>query len=164
MKRVIWQMLDGSIRITIPCSPIGQNESENDYLERVAARCNPGDGAIRVADIPTNEIPSDREFRDAWIWNGQIEHDLVKAGQIHLDRIRVKRDAALERLDVEFIKALELGDEAKITEIKVMKQALRDLPQEILPDIQACKSIDEIKAIQPNIFMSETGLVLLTLK
>jgi hypothetical protein len=109
MKRIIWQMPDGSISITVPCSPVREGESEQEYLDRVASRCKPV-GATRIADVEKSEIPSDRDFRNAWCWNGKVDHDITKAAEIHLNRIRVERNARLQELDIEYFKASEAGD------------------------------------------------------
>ena len=50
-----------------------------------------------------------------------------KAKQIHKDKIREVRNPLLEQKDVEFMKALEVGDSAKVAEVTTEKQVLRDV-------------------------------------
>jgi hypothetical protein len=52
--------------------------------------------------------------------------NVEKAKQIHKDKIRQVRNPLLEKKDVEYIRALEVGDSVKVAEIATEKQALRD--------------------------------------
>ena len=49
-----------------------------------------------------------------------------KAKEIHKDKIREVRNPLLEKKDVEYIRAQEVGDTEKVAEIVAEKQALRD--------------------------------------
>ena len=49
-----------------------------------------------------------------------------KAKEIHKDKIREVRNPLLEKKDVEYIRAQEVGDTEKVAEIVAQKQALRD--------------------------------------
>tara|TARA_B100001287_G_C22531811_1_gene457765 strand:- start:49 stop:312 length:264 start_codon:yes stop_codon:yes gene_type:complete len=55
-----------------------------------------------------------------------IKTDMVKAREIHKDRIRNVRTLKLAELDIEFQKALETS--SSTTEIVNKKKALRDAP------------------------------------
>lgn len=68
--------------------------------------------------------------------------NLAKAKDIHKDNIRAARQPLLQKLDVEFQRALEQGgDTAAVAE---QKQALRDATA--APEIAAAASADELKA------------------
>jgi hypothetical protein len=68
--------------------------------------------------------------------------DLAKAKEIHKDNIRAARQPLLQKLDVEFQRALEQGaDTAPVAE---QKQALRDATA--APAIVAAASADDLKA------------------
>jgi hypothetical protein len=54
-----------------------------------------------------------------------IKINLDKAKEIQKDKMRMVRKPLLEKLDVDFVKALELGTDTE--EIKIKKQALRDV-------------------------------------
>jgi len=54
-----------------------------------------------------------------------IKINVDKAKEIQKDRMREVRKPLLEKLDVEFVRALELGTDTE--EIKTQKQALRDV-------------------------------------
>jgi hypothetical protein len=67
--------------------------------------------------------------------------DITKAKEVWKDKIRNARKSALEKLDVDFIKAQEQGNDT--SSIVADKQTLRDLPNEV----DTANSINEIKAV-----------------
>ena len=70
-----------------------------------------------------------------------ITIDISKAKNIWKDKIRSARTSALEKLDVDFIKAQEA--KTSTTTIVADKQTLRDLPSQV----DTATSTDEIKAV-----------------
>jgi hypothetical protein len=75
----------------------------------------------------------DRYFRDALVWDdsqpGKCRCDMPIARGIHMDRIRVVRNAELAAKDITFMRAVEAGDTSAQTTIGTEKQVLRDIPQ-----------------------------------
>ena len=57
-----------------------------------------------------------------------VNVNMTKARLIHMDRIRVVRNAELVKEDVTFMRAVEDGDTDAQATIKTKKQTLRDLP------------------------------------
>ena len=98
-----------------------------------------------IAPLDPATIPADRTFRDAW--TPALAVDMVKARSIHMGRIRGARDAELERLDLETIKAVGSGDAAKLAEIEAQKRTLRDLPQTF--DLSGAATPDALKTLWP---------------
>lgn len=75
------------------------------------------------------------EFGDAYsVENGQVTIDYDKAKEMHRMRFRESRKPILEKLDIEFMKALETGDTVKVSEIATKKQLLRDITNTELPN------------------------------
>ena len=74
---------------------------------------------------------------------------MAKARAIHLESIRIKRNAELSKLDVQATKAQDIGDTETLTQIRVRKQELRDLPATLAPTLASAASVDALKAIQP---------------
>ena len=70
-----------------------------------------------------------------------ITIDITKAKEVWKNKIRVARKSALEKLDVDFIKAQEA--ETSTTAIVADKQTLRDLPEQV----NTATTTDEIKAV-----------------
>jgi multidrug efflux pump subunit AcrB len=102
--------------------------------------------------MPDSAIPSDRTFRDAWADTTPeltIDIDMAKARAIHLDSIRIKRNAELSKLDIQATKAQDVGDADALTQIRVRKQELRDLPATLAQALASADSVDALKAIQP---------------
>ena len=57
-----------------------------------------------------------------------VNVNMAKARTIHMDAIRVVRNAELVKEDVTFMRAVEDGDTDAQATIKTKKQTLRDLP------------------------------------
>lgn len=82
-------------------------------------------------DLPGGSLDSveSTDFFDAWEWGGtSAVVNMPRARGIHLDRIRVVRNAKLQELDITWMKAVESGDTAAQAAIAKAKQILRDIP------------------------------------
>lgn len=99
----------------------------------------------------SNEIltPKDRVFRMAWAppVDGIVSIDMIQAREIWRDKIRAARTPVLNKLDADFMKALEAGDTTLQADISTQKQALRDAPSD--PAIDAAQTPEELKLVQP---------------
>ena len=110
------------------------------------------DAYISHRSMPDDVIPSDRTFRNAWADTTSeltIDIDMAKARDIHLERIRIKRNAELSKLDIKATKAQDVGDAETLAQIRARKQELRDLPVTLAPTLASAASVDALKAIQP---------------
>ena len=74
-----------------------------------------------------------------------ITIDITKAKEVWKNKIRQARKSALEKLDIDFIKAQEQSNDT--TSIVADKQTLRDLPSQV----DTANSIEEIKAVWNNL-------------
>ena len=70
-----------------------------------------------------------------------ITIDIPKAKEIWKNKIREARKSALEKLDVDYMRANEQGNDT--TTIVADKQTLRDLPSQV----DTATTTDEIKAV-----------------
>ena len=70
-----------------------------------------------------------------------ITIDITKAKEVWKDKIRDARKPALEKLDVDYMRANESG--ADTTSIVADKQILRDLPSQV----DTATTTDEIKSV-----------------
>lgn len=107
---------------------------------------------ISHREMPDSAIPTDRTFRNAWEDTTPelvIDVDMAKARNIHLDSIRIKRNAELTKLDIQAIKAQDMGNAETLAQIRARKQELRDLPATLVPTLASAVSVDALKAIQP---------------
>ena len=71
--------------------------------------------------------------------------NIDKAKDVWKDKIRKARKPALEKLDVDFMRATEAGSDTSA--IVTKKNTLRDLPG----DVDSASTIDEIKAVWNNL-------------
>jgi hypothetical protein len=67
--------------------------------------------------------------------------------------IRSKRAKLFPQLDVEFMRAVEMGDSTKQVEVAAKKQALRDLTD---INIDSVNTIEELKALWPTDILGPT--------
>jgi hypothetical protein len=122
---------------------------------QVAVVIPAGDVNNALKDIPSgvpwkvvNSLDIDNEFFNAYefdIQNGS-KVNIEKAKTIQLDKFRAARAPKLAKLDIDFMKAVEEGNEVKKAEIVAAKNALRDVTLTPLPN-----NLAGIKATWPAI-------------
>jgi len=139
--------------------PVRNTDSE-EQLAKVMPRLPEVDGSpvpYWFIDKPVDEqgqpVERDRTFRDAWecdveqpTSNGSLIVNMSKARGIHMNKIRAVRDKELAKLDVPFLKAVEIGDTSEQQRIAEQKNTLRDIPQTL--DLTT-NSTDELKQLWP---------------
>lgn len=133
MKRIIYTTPEGTVSI-VHAAPKDRLElvlgplTDDEYREHVYARSIPAE-ATNVREIDDEDIPADREFRNAWCdvtVESRIDIDCTKAKELKLSNLRVARNELLAATDVELTRALENGDETKLSEVKAKRQVLRE--------------------------------------
>ena len=70
-----------------------------------------------------------------------IKIDINKAKEIWKEKIRIARKPALEKLDIDFIKTQEQGNDT--SDIVADKKTLRNLPQQV----DTATTVEEIKSV-----------------
>jgi hypothetical protein len=89
----------------------------------------------------------DNEYFDAFVYDKMgISCNIQKAKLIHLDKFREARKPKFEKLDVDYMKAIEVEDSVAAASIAILKQELRDITKIPLPD-----TLPEIKEVWPSI-------------
>ena len=145
-KRAIYENDEGVCCVIIP-SPRELREGGN--LEEMFTKAADGH---HFEIIEATDQPSDRYFRDAWKKNvNKIDIDMPKARNIHMDKLRIKRDEKLKTLDVEWQKETERGNSKNAQDVAYIKQTLRDLPQTL--DLSTVETPDELRLILPEILI-----------
>lgn len=108
------------------------------------------DDLVEVSDNDLPRLPNGKEdkyFRNAWYLDGdQINVDLGKAKEIKKNKMRELRGPLLDKLDEDYQRADEDGDNVKKAEVAAKKKALRDVTKLTLPD-----DIQELKDYMPDI-------------
>lgn len=150
MKKIVFtRPEDGGVSIIVPApkkdlervlGPLTEEQYKAHVIERSIPR-----NAIKVREIDDQDLPNDRYFRNAWtdeFDTPTIDIHPEKAKEIKLNVFRELRKPLLESLDVEFVRALEKGEDT--TAISAKKQALRDITNLKLPD-----DIQELKDFMP---------------
>jgi len=99
-----------------------------------------------VRDASSVTVPQDRTFRGAWQFDGDVvEVDMVKAREIHRDKLRSEREPRFAKLDADWFRAAETGDADAQAGVSAAKQALRGVTDD--PRIDAASTPDELKAL-----------------
>jgi hypothetical protein len=153
MEKIIYtRESDGGLNVIIPASKADLERvlgplTDEQYEQHVWQKSIPED-AITPTSIADSGIPTDREFRDAWVQNGgiiNIKMDIVIP--IHMNRIREMRQKKFEEMG--FPQRLNPQVEAAILDepTRTELQRLRDIPQTL--DLTVAKTPDEIKALWP---------------
>jgi hypothetical protein len=110
-----------------------------------------------IKDVPegveykiVESVGIDNDFFNAYEFDTELgaKVNIEKAKAIHLDKFRTARKPKLEKLDIDFMKAFEVGDVNTIKEIAAKKQALRDITLIELPN-----TLNEIKNTWPDVLL-----------
>lgn len=92
------------------------------------------------------EVPTDRAFRAAWRDGGKsIDIDMDHAREITRDRLRKERTPLLADLDIQALRAMEVGDKGKLAEVAAEKQRLRDITTHA--DLELAQTPEALKMI-----------------
>jgi len=108
--------------------------SEDEALTRIYEKDKP-QSALEVHIIDETQIPADHvcesdcELFNAWEWTDKVTVNMPKARGVHMDVIRVVRNAELVKKDLTSLQAIESGNTDAQTAIATEKQTLRDIPQ-----------------------------------
>jgi hypothetical protein len=133
MKVIVYKNENNRLSVIYPCYKDDMTDQEKDeYAEFVKNKDVPKqeDGSPTPSWlIDVNDIPSIKNVRNAWNINelGQIYFNRDKAIEIKKDQFRNSRKPLLEKLDVQFMRALEAGDTSSLSQIAAKKQQLRDI-------------------------------------
>lgn len=158
-KRIAINNEDGTVSIIVPAPEMFDSESrtrmltpeldgktDEEVLQWIIDKDVPLNKSYKIIDI--EDLPADREFRNAWTFpkeeETKVDIDVDKAVEIRKDKLREIRKPLLEALDVEFMQALEKGQNT--AEIVAKKQELRDVTSVEFP-----ATIDELKEFVPEI-------------
>jgi len=130
-QRIIYQSESGGVAVIIPTGSV-----------ELALKDVPEGVAYEI--VSTDDIPTDRFFRGAWVANGAaIEVDLPKAKTIGHDIRRTKRAEEFAPHDEVIAKQIP-GKDAAQAEAK--RQEIRNKYNEVQDAIDAAESSEEIKA------------------
>ena len=152
-KRIVYKRADGGTSIVGPAPRrindlMAEGMTEDQAIAVIQARSVPVDATnTEVMDMAT--IPVSREFRDAWVKPpvGPPTVNMPKAHPIHMGRIRAVRDIELTKLDVEYMRADESGNQTEKARIGTLKQSLRGIPQTF--DLEGYNTPEELSAAWP---------------
>ena len=133
MKVIIYKNNDNRLSVINPCYKDDMTNQEKDeyviFIQNKDVPKNIDNSAIPSWIIDSDDLRDIRNIRNAWNVNdsGQIYFNRDKAIEIKKEQFRNLRKPLLEKLDVEFMRALENGDTSSIPIITQKKSDLRDI-------------------------------------
>jgi hypothetical protein len=136
MSFIIYSQSENKLAVLIPTGEIP--------IEQVAAKDVPSGVEYKIVE----SVDIDNDYFNAYEFDAElgVKVNIEKAKAIHLDKFRAARAPKLAKLDIDFMKAVEVNDEEKKAEIIAAKQALRDVTLTQLPD-----DLAGIKATWPEV-------------
>ena len=97
--------------------------------------------------VGENEVPHDRDYRDACEDTGKaIMHNMAKARECFRRMLRHERAAKLVELDGQWMRATGQGKKSDVDAVEAERQKWRDAPAD--PRITAAGSVEELKQIK----------------
>ena len=132
MKIITYKTDEGVATVSPAYQPEMNQQQQDEFLLMVQNKDVPKlpDGSTRPSwIIEVDQVLQLKWVRNAWKINdnGEIYFDRDKAIEIKKEQFRFLRKPLLEKLDVEFMRALENGDTSSISIITQKKSILRDI-------------------------------------
>lgn len=151
--RIVWEATDGTILVTIPVEVPLPAESEEEYLDRIAAHAAKADPSLaactRLPNVRAADLPG-RRFRNAWRpAGGKVIVHMPLAREQVLAEIRTERNARLDASDREQARLADVGTKAEVDAIKLQRQALRDLPEAVAADLSRLTTVEALESYKP---------------
>jgi len=115
-------------------------------IDEIAQKDLPAGTEYKI--INASELPQDRFYRDAWVYaSDKVVVDLPKARNVHLNKIRARRNEKF--IELGFPVKLDSSLEKAIIpeETRAILQALRDIPQVL--DLSEVNTLEELTALWP---------------
>jgi hypothetical protein len=133
VKRIVLTYPDGRIALrgNVASEFLARHGGDLDAaLQDILVNYVPKQNPDAVATLVDIDVPQRDYLRNSWCFDGlKIDCDMPKARTIHMDAIRVVRNAELAAKDIPWMKAVEAGDTDAQATIATEKQTLRDIPQ-----------------------------------
>jgi hypothetical protein len=133
MKVIIYKNNDNRLSVINPCYKDDMTNQEKDeyviFIQNKDVPKNIDNSTIPSWIIDSDDLRDIKNIRNAWNVNdsGQIYFNRDKAIEIKKEQFRNLRKPLLEKLDVQFMRALEVGDTSTIQIVTQKKSELRDI-------------------------------------
>ena len=108
----------------------GKELTDEEYKEIIKASCQPAEGCD-VIEVNPEDLPDDDLFPCWEIDGNKIRINFDKLRDWGLKRIRSLREPAFKDLDLKVTRALEDGDTETLENVKLTKNKLRNITEEI---------------------------------
>lgn len=133
MDIVIYKQENGSVALMSPSLECGLS------IRQIAEKDVPKGCEWKI--VSPTELPTNNEYFDAWRYGWPITIDAREAHSMKRDKMRRLRDPILKKLDIEFMRRLEMGQD--VSDIASRKRDLRDVTDIQLPEHSEGESVDD---------------------
>jgi hypothetical protein len=145
-KVLVFSNANGGLTIAHPIRERAEDVSESDFLEGIAEEVVPN--GVPYTVLNAADVPDERLFREAWrLHNGTIVVELSAAKEVAKTFIRSVRVTVMNRLDVEYMRALESDLKGAAQRVTAEKSRWRDMPS--LAD--GAESVQDLKQIMSTV-------------
>jgi len=170
-SKAVWlqRVFEHSVPLVLTSSIAGTSYQAGMEIDRRTAKKLQAEGHAFTFSAPPSAWSDeaaiaalDRDFRPAWQFTPAdgAGVNMVKARQLHFQRIRLARDARFPHLDAEFAKydgQAQYGDDIgakaaavlQAKQVEARRQQLRNAPQSVETQIAAAATTAALKAIWP---------------
>lgn len=132
MKVIIYKQESGSVAVMYPACDCELS------VEEIARKDVPEGCIYKIVD--EENLPKVNIYFDSWVYSWPITINPQKAHEQKRAEMRRLREPILKRLDIEFMKNLELG--LPTSEIAAKKQELREVTDVALPAFLTSDTVD----------------------
>lgn len=143
---IIWKMPNGAVGVT-KINHLDGCKDHYEFAQKLKENGLVPQDWVLVAlnkDLPEEK---DHDYFDAWVFDHdtqKVRVCLERAKAVHKNVMRHHRNLVLQKLDGEFVRAIEESDTNAMLDIKARKQKLRDFPA----TADTAKSLDELRQIK----------------
>jgi hypothetical protein len=172
MNRAIIERADGGISVIIPAAGYDAAQLATEQLEKTALfeTITDDDGNFLRVDRTDTEtllaicnddgtdpddpviylIPPTRTYRDCWRKNKHgCAVDMTEARKVRVDELRAIRKIKWPAVDAARNRAVEHDDSVAMEKVKTDSKKMRDMPVDVLPDLDAITDPEELSVFIP---------------
>jgi hypothetical protein len=150
-KRIIWTKPSGEVVVTVPCAPMLEGETEQEYLDRVAARAQAADPTLadctRAATVENASVPA-RRWRAGWrVAAGAVVASLPACRLVRLVELIKRRVVLILILNEKIETAVDNGQNVLAAALRAKRKSIRDL--DLTAALQAVADLATLDTYEP---------------
>lgn len=148
-ERVVLARADGGVSIMRPIQPILDVDDE---VAKWSSTADPWWFPLTAtAVVHRSTIPTDRRWRNAWIWDGErVVVSLDRARVLRVGELRIERRYLMRRLRAVFDRLWDRGQRSKLRDLSRLRDSLRRVRLDRA--VQDCRTLSALGEWEPGEF------------